>query len=131
THLCPPCLSAVATAVDLGEPDVARRMRLLSEGLAEAENSLRSGVYVSPQLGEVEHVEPVPFKRTQRSAEEARADAETIIRNLLAMNPSMTRQELMRRGKVSMSDVDYWRHIVLEEMGYETKKPAKRKRRSA
>jgi hypothetical protein len=123
----------VATAVDLGEPDVARRMRLLSEGLKEAENGLGTGVYISPQLGEVEYVDPTPisrYRQPSRTAEEAMEDGETIIRNLLAQNPRMTRQELMKRGHVGMQVVDHWRSKVLEEMGMApAKRPNKTRRR--
>jgi hypothetical protein len=123
----------VAYSAELGEHEIARRTRLLAEGIAEAESSPR---FISTgEAGYVEQVEnPVPFNRyrkSDRTAEEAREDAETVVRNLLAQNPQMTRQEIMRRGKVAMADVDFWRPTVLREMGIQIKSRPKSKRRRA
>jgi hypothetical protein len=134
----------VAYAADLGELDIARRLRLLTKGLAEAEAALESGgcvddaaernvVPMSPVGGPVgepfrealSHT-PIPLRR-KRTAEEARADAEIAMRNLLARDPNTPRPELMKQAKASLIDVDYWRPIILREMGVHTKHTKRRK----
>jgi hypothetical protein len=144
----------VAYAADLGELDVARRLRLISQGISEAEDARRSthastaadegdDVPADPTTGTVSplthqgsapesrsarrYPAPTPI-RPKRTAEEARADAEIAIRNLLARDPHMSRAELMRHAKASLLDVDFWPPIVLRDMGVQTKQKTRYER---
>jgi hypothetical protein len=145
----------VAYAADLGELDVARRLRLITQGIAEAEGARGSprvqavaregddvpsgpsrGVTGGPFTGPDpiagprsarSFPHPIPI-RSQRTAEEVRADAEIALRKLLARDPQMSRVELMRQAKASMVHVDYWRPQVLRDMGVQTKQKTRYKR---
>lgn len=148
---------SVALMVDIGDSDGARRLRMISEGIAEAEGETTGPTYTAPFFTDQptwtppngpgglpmppdnEYAPPQPLyprpRPKARTAEEARSDAETVIRNLLAQNPEMPRTEIMRRGHIAMGDVDYWRPIILREMGIQSKsrrgKPQRQHRRAS
>lgn len=122
----------VAYSADMGENEIARRTRLLAEGLREAEQSAGlGGHYIATGAGETEYVDeeyhraPVAidrFRRAERSADEEIEDAQVTVRRILSANPRMNRQDVMKAGKLSMQAVNKWYPVVASELGIKQKR---------
>jgi hypothetical protein len=132
---------AVALMVDSGDYDGAKRLRLISEGISESEQDTGNYYAVALSSPDVEWEpptgpgspvvntgpvgEPIHLpSRTQRrgkkgrTAAQATADAEATVRRLLARNPEMPLNTLMKRGHMSMKDAAHWRRVILSEGQY-------------